>query len=71
MGCHPAEGSLQLCDLLGTDLLQVSANFKTTKCLTADHAKIADDLRELADLGFAHKPRPIRFAYEGVYLTLL
>jgi hypothetical protein len=62
---------MKLCDLLGTDLFQLSANFMPEDLITGDHAKIVEDLRELADLGAAHKPRPIRFAYEGVLLLLL
>ncbi|KAF5002920.1 hypothetical protein FDECE_10475 [Fusarium decemcellulare] len=55
----------QIAKILGTSIIQVSANFLPPDQLTGDRNIIASDLRELADLGAKQNP-PIRFAYENL-----
>jgi 4-hydroxyphenylpyruvate dioxygenase len=57
---------MQLADNLHTDLIQVPSNFLPESQCTSDKATIISDLREVADAGLAHKPHPIRFAYEAL-----
>ncbi|KAK4705465.1 hypothetical protein P7C70_g734, partial [Phenoliferia sp. Uapishka_3] len=55
----------ELCKLLGTDMMQIPANFRLDDGVTGDEAKVVSDLRELADLGAKESP-PIRFVYEAM-----
>ncbi|KAJ4265296.1 hypothetical protein NW762_004581 [Fusarium torreyae] len=55
----------RIAGILGTSMIQVSANFLPADQLTADRDIIASDLRELANLGAQENP-PIRFAYENL-----
>ncbi|KAJ4299493.1 hypothetical protein N0V90_004738 [Kalmusia sp. IMI 367209] len=50
---------------LGTNTIQIPANFLPSDQLTSDLDVIAGDLIELADLGIKEDP-PIRFAYEAL-----
>ncbi|KAH8897235.1 xylose isomerase-like protein [Thozetella sp. PMI_491] len=55
----------QLAKVLGTDTIQIPANFLPADQLTGDMKIIVSDLRELADLGLLQVPQ-IRFAYESL-----
>ncbi|PKS13040.1 hypothetical protein jhhlp_000381 [Lomentospora prolificans] len=55
----------KIAKLLRTDTIQIPANFLPADKLTEDMDVIADDLRELADLGLKEDP-PVRFAYEAL-----
>lgn len=55
----------QIARCLGTDTIQIPANFLPADQLTGDMDVIVGDLLELADLGLAQDP-PIRFAYEAL-----
>lgn len=50
---------------LKTTTIQIPANFLPAEKLTGDFNVIADDLRQLADLGLKEEPR-VRFAYENL-----
>lgn len=50
---------------LGTDIIQIPANFLPADKVTGDISLIVSDLREVADMGLAMNP-PIRFAYESL-----
>lgn len=50
---------------LRTTTIQIPANFLPAEKLTSDFNVIADDLRQLADLGLKEEP-PVRFAYENL-----
>ncbi|KAI1343048.1 xylose isomerase-like protein [Xylariaceae sp. FL0016] len=54
-----------LVKVLGTDTIQVPANFLPPDQVSDDLDLIASDLRELADLGLRESP-PVRFAYENL-----
>ncbi|KAI8243848.1 3-dehydroshikimate dehydratase [Colletotrichum sp. SAR 10_99] len=51
--------------ILGTNTIQIPANFLPAEKLTGDMGIIVGDLVELADLGLKEDP-PIRFAYESL-----
>lgn len=55
----------RLARALGTDTIQIPANFLPAEQLADDPSAIASDLRELADLGLREDP-PVRFAYENL-----
>ncbi|CAJ0554975.1 Ff.00g134880.m01.CDS01 [Fusarium sp. VM40] len=55
----------KLAKSLGTDTIQIPANFLPADQLTGDMDVIVEDLVELADLGIKENP-PIRFAYEAL-----
>lgn len=50
---------------LRTTTIQIPANFLPAEKLTGDFNVIANDLRQLADLGLKEKPQ-VRFAYENL-----
>ncbi|KAJ5739163.1 4-hydroxyphenylpyruvate dioxygenase [Penicillium manginii] len=50
---------------LGTNTIQIPANFLPAEQLTGDREVIAADLRQVADMGAAENPS-IRFAYENL-----
>lgn len=50
---------------LRTTTIQIPANFLSAEKLTGDFNLIADDLRQLADLGLKEEP-PVKFAYESL-----
>lgn len=54
----------ELCRLLGTDLIQIPANFMSAG-ITGDVERVVMDLRTAAEIGLQQSP-PIRFAYEAV-----
>ena len=54
---------LQLVKILGTDIIQIPANFLPADQITCDLDVIVQDLVEVADLGLRENP-PVRFAYE-------
>ncbi|KAH7141503.1 xylose isomerase-like protein [Dactylonectria estremocensis] len=55
----------KIAKLLGTDTIQIPANFLPADQLTGDLGVIVGDLAELAELGL-HQDPPIRFAYESL-----
>lgn len=55
----------RLARALGTDTIQIPANFLPAEQLADDPSVIVSDLRELADLGLREDP-PVRFAYENL-----
>lgn len=55
----------QLAKELGTDLIQVPANFLPEHLVTDNIDLIVNDLIEIADMGLRQNP-PIRFAYENL-----
>ncbi|KAH8883727.1 xylose isomerase-like protein [Thozetella sp. PMI_491] len=55
----------QLANVLGTNTIQIPANFLPADQLTGDIEVIVGDLRELADLGLEQTP-VVRFAYEAL-----
>ncbi|KAF0324530.1 C6 transcription factor [Colletotrichum asianum] len=55
----------KLAKILGTNTIQIPANFLPAEKLTGDMGVIVGDLVELADLGLKEDP-PIRFAYESL-----
>lgn len=55
----------RIVSLLGTDMIQISANFLPADQLTDDIDVISGDLRELADLGLQAQ-LPVRFSYEAL-----
>lgn len=55
----------RIAQALRTNTIQIPANFLDAQQLRGDFNLIADDLRELADLGLKQEP-PIRFAYEAL-----
>ncbi|GKT67037.1 4-hydroxyphenylpyruvate [Colletotrichum tofieldiae] len=55
----------KLAKTLGTNTIQIPANFLPAEKLTGDVDVIVGDLIELADLGLKEEP-PIRFAYESL-----
>lgn len=55
-----------LAQALGTDLIQVPANFLPATECSGDIDLIVSDLQEISDLGAAQKPTPFRFAYESL-----
>lgn len=56
---------LRISKKLGTNTIQIPANFLPAEQLTDDRDVIAADLREVADMGAAADP-PVRFAYENL-----
>lgn len=56
---------MEICKLLGTDMMQIPSNFRLDDGISGDYDKVAEDLRELADIGLKHDP-PIRFVYEAM-----
>jgi 4-hydroxyphenylpyruvate dioxygenase len=50
---------------LDTNTIQIPANFLPVEQLTGNYKIIADDLRQLADLGLKQQPQ-VRFAYENL-----
>lgn len=56
---------IQLAHELGTDLIQIPANFLPANQLVPDLDLIVSDLQKVADIGLAASP-PIRFAYESL-----
>lgn len=56
---------LMIAKNLGTDTIQIPANFLPAEQLTDDLDVHSADLRQLADMGAAENP-PIRFAYENL-----
>jgi len=54
----------ELCQVLGTDLIQIPTNARPHGT-TGDPERVASDLRTAAELGLQQSP-PIRFAYEAV-----
>ncbi|KAK9474925.1 xylose isomerase-like protein [Dipodascopsis tothii] len=54
----------RMCDILGTDLIQVPTNYKI-EGTTGDIDVLVKHMRELADYGLAREPK-IRFAYEAL-----
>lgn len=50
---------------LGTNTIQIPANFLPADQLTDDREVIVADLRQVADMGAAENP-PVRFAYENL-----
>ncbi|KAL8283694.1 hypothetical protein RQP46_005489 [Phenoliferia psychrophenolica] len=55
----------ELCKLLGTDMMQIPANFRLDEGVTGDDAKVVADIQEIADLGALESP-PIRLVYEAM-----
>ncbi|KAH8738392.1 xylose isomerase-like protein [Ilyonectria robusta] len=55
----------KIAKLLGTNTIQIPANFLPAEQLTGDMDVIVSDMIELADLGLQKDP-PIRFAYESL-----
>ncbi|KAL4732100.1 hypothetical protein ACLX1H_001108 [Fusarium chlamydosporum] len=55
----------KIVERLGTNTIQIPANFLPTEQLTGDMDVIVGDLTELADLGLQQEP-PVRFAYEAL-----
>lgn len=55
----------RIVQILGTNTIQIPANFLPADKLTGDLDVIVSDLRELADLGLQQSPR-VRFAYEAL-----
>lgn len=55
----------KIVERLGTNTIQIPANFLPADQLTGDMDVIVDDLVELADLGLQQNP-PVRFAYEAL-----
>ncbi|KAF5664995.1 dehydroshikimate dehydratase [Fusarium heterosporum] len=55
----------KIAGLLGTNTIQIPANFLPADQLTGDMDVIVADLVELADLGIQETP-PVRFAYEAL-----
>ncbi|RAL59071.1 hypothetical protein DID88_008989 [Monilinia fructigena] len=73
---HAASTIKKLCDerdklwfslmkVLGTDLIQIPANFLPKEEITDDAEIIVEDLREVADMGAKETP-VVRFAYENL-----
>ncbi|KAH7350354.1 3-dehydroshikimate dehydratase [Pyrenochaeta sp. MPI-SDFR-AT-0127] len=56
---------MKLASILHTDIIQVPSSFLSRDQISSDISLIADDLRELADLGLRQTPI-IRFAYESL-----
>ncbi|KAM0124617.1 hypothetical protein ACHAP3_010248 [Botrytis cinerea] len=56
---------LQIVKILGTDLIQIPANFLPEEKLTDDMEIIISDLREVADMGAKEQPT-VRFSYENL-----
>ena len=56
---------IELAHELGTDMIQVPANFLPAEHVSTDMDLIVADLREVADIGQKASP-PIRFAYESL-----
>lgn len=56
---------LKIAKTLGTNTIQIPANFLPADQLTGDRDVIAADLRKVADMGAAADP-PVRFAYENL-----
>jgi 4-hydroxyphenylpyruvate dioxygenase len=56
---------LKIAKTLGTNTIQIPANFLPAEQLTGDFDIIAADLREVSDMGAAVDP-PVRFAYENL-----
>ncbi|CAI7587413.1 unnamed protein product [Penicillium bialowiezense] len=55
----------ELVKILGTDLIQIPANFLPAEAITPDLEIIVQDMIELADLGLKQSP-PVRFVYENL-----
>lgn len=55
----------KLAKILGTNTIQIPANFLPAEQLTGDMEVIVSDMLELADLGLQQDP-PVRFAYESL-----
>ncbi|TVY84444.1 3-dehydroshikimate dehydratase [Lachnellula suecica] len=55
----------KLAKILGTDIIQIPANFLPKEQITGDLEMVARDLQEVADLGLKEYP-VIRFAYENL-----
>ncbi|CZR64093.1 probable 3-dehydroshikimate dehydratase QA-4 [Phialocephala subalpina] len=57
----------QIARILGTDLIQIPCTFlpESDTRITGDLEAVANDLREIADLGASQNP-PFRFAYENL-----
>ncbi|KAG4025947.1 hypothetical protein MFRU_047g00110 [Monilinia fructicola] len=55
----------RLIKVLGTDLIQIPANFLPKEEITDDVEVIVEDLREVADMGAKETP-VVRFAYENL-----
>lgn len=56
---------IPLARALGTDLIQIPANFLPASQVTTDLDLIVSDLQEVADIGLSCSP-PIRFVYEAL-----
>ncbi|KAM7191125.1 putative dehydroshikimate dehydratase, partial [Naviculisporaceae sp. PSN 640] len=56
---------IELAHELGTDMIQVPANFLPSDYVSTDVNLIVADLQEIADIGLLADP-PIRFAYESL-----
>ncbi|KAL4922042.1 xylose isomerase-like protein [Aspergillus aurantiobrunneus] len=56
---------LKIVKRLRTDMIQIPANFLPAEELVGDFDVIADDLREVAELGLSETP-VVRFAYENL-----
>ncbi|KAM7223566.1 DHS dehydratase [Rhypophila decipiens] len=56
---------IQLAHELGTDMIQVPANFLPAEHVSTDLNLIVADLQQIADIGLRASP-PIRFAYESL-----
>jgi 4-hydroxyphenylpyruvate dioxygenase len=54
----------EMARILGTDIIQIPCTFQT-EGFTGDLETVANDLREIADLGAKQNP-PFRFAYENL-----
>jgi len=52
-------------DILGTDIIQIPANFLPKEQITGDMEVIVADMSKVADLGLKRE-KPIRFAYENL-----
>jgi 4-hydroxyphenylpyruvate dioxygenase len=51
--------------LLGTDVIQIPANFLAREEISGDMEVVVQDLRQIADMGLQESP-PIKFAYENL-----
>lgn len=54
----------EICHILGTDIIQIPCTFQT-EGMTGDINIVAQDFREIADLGAKQNP-PFRFAFENL-----
>ncbi|KAK4187476.1 xylose isomerase-like protein [Podospora australis] len=56
---------ISLAHTLGTDMIQIPANFLPADQVTTDLSLIVSDLQKVADIGLSSSP-PIRFVYEAL-----